>query len=227
MSEKEQIWEQIHSTRAWGKYPNEELVRFIGKNYFDLPVGERGKTKILEIGCGQGANLWFLAKEGFDVYGIDISLSAIKKGEKYLAEAYNNIKVKTKVGDVRNLPYKNNFFNLVIDCTAVQHIPFTDHKIAYKEIYRVLKPSGMFWCFHIAKGKGYGGIKWVGYRTYNDLPEGPLANSGITCMLSDTDLIGLLTDTGFEIVNLEKQVRTYDNQRKEIAHWIVDARIKR
>lgn len=225
MSE-EYTWENIHSTRAWGKYPNEELVRFIGKNFFKLLGRERGKIKILEVGCGQCANLWFLAKEGFDAHGIDISPSAIKKGEKYLTEAYH-IKAKLEVGDARNLPYNNNFFNLVIDCTAVQHIPFTDHKIAYKEIYRVLKPSGMFWCFHIANGKGYGGIKWVDYRTYHNLPEGPLANSGITCMLSDEDMRGLLVDTGFEILNLEKQVRTYDNQRKEIAHWIVVAKKKR
>lgn len=75
------IWEQIHSQRAWGRYPNEELVKFIGKNFFRIPKEERQNIKILELGCGQGANLWFLAKEGFDVYGIDISPSAIKKQE--------------------------------------------------------------------------------------------------------------------------------------------------
>lgn len=221
----ENVWEQIHSTRTWGKYPNEELVRFVGRNFFALPREERKEIKILELGCGQGANLWLLAKEGFDTYGIDISPSAIKKAEKYLAEAYN-IKAKMEVGDIRKLPYKNNFLNLVIDCASMQHIPFTDHKVTYKEIYRVLKPSGMFWGFHIANGKDYGKLKWMDYRTYDNLPEGPLANSGITCMLSDGDLKGLLSNSGFEIMSLEKQTRTYDNQRKEIAHWIVIARRK-
>jgi len=100
------IWEQIHSKRAWGKYPNEELVRFIGRNFFKIPREERKSIKILEVGCGQGANLWFLAKEGFDVYGIDISPSAIRKTEKYLNEAYN-VRANLKVADARELPYEN------------------------------------------------------------------------------------------------------------------------
>ena len=57
-------------------------MRFIGRNFFKIPLDERNEIKILEIGCGQGSNLWFLAKEGFDVYGIDISPSAIQKTEK-------------------------------------------------------------------------------------------------------------------------------------------------
>jgi len=36
MNYKINVWEKIHSQREWGKYPNEELVRFIGKNFFNL-----------------------------------------------------------------------------------------------------------------------------------------------------------------------------------------------
>lgn len=223
----EDIWEQIHSQRAWGKYPTEELVRFIGMNFFKISREERKNIKILEVGCGQGANLWFLAKEGFDVYGIDISPSAIKKAKKYLSEAYN-VKADLKVADAREFPYENEFFDIVIDCATVQHLPFKDHKKVYVEINRVLKSAGYFWSLHIAKGSwGYGTGNLIDYETFNNLSEGPLADVGITCMLSDKDLETLLLrggGGGFKINNIEKYSLTYENQQREIIHWIVEAR---
>ena len=62
-------WEEIFKTQGWGKYPPEELIRFIARKYSHEP--NRKSIKILEIGCGPGANIWYLAREGFTVYGID------------------------------------------------------------------------------------------------------------------------------------------------------------
>ena len=62
-------WDKIFSTQEWGKYPGEELIRFIARNFYAAP--NRKDIRILEVGCGTGANLWFLAKEGFNAFGID------------------------------------------------------------------------------------------------------------------------------------------------------------
>ena len=217
------VWEKIHSQRAWGKYPNEELVRFIGRNFFKIPKKERRNIRILEVGCGQGANLWFLAKEGFDVYGIDISPSAIKKAEKYLGEAYN-VKADLRVVDARELPYENQFFDVVIDCATIQHFSFKDHKKVYKEVYRILKLRGYFWSFHISKGSwGYGTGNLIDYETFDNLSEGPLAGVGIICLISDRDLKNLLLEVGFKNNGIEKYILTYENQQREIIHWITEA----
>ena len=66
---------------AQRKYPNEELSRFMGRNFFSLKHEERSSKKILETGCGSGGNIWMLAKEGFDTYGIDLSTEAISLAE--------------------------------------------------------------------------------------------------------------------------------------------------
>jgi len=55
------------------RYPNEELLRFFGRHYFLLPPEQRRKIRILEVGCGSGANLWMIAREGFEAHGIDLS----------------------------------------------------------------------------------------------------------------------------------------------------------
>jgi len=58
-------------------YPNEELLRFMRRNFFGVPRAEHGKIKILKAACGSGANLWMIAREGFDTYGFDLSPPAI------------------------------------------------------------------------------------------------------------------------------------------------------
>jgi len=37
--------------------------------------------RVLEVGCGNGANLWFLTFEGYDAFGIDASQAALDVGQ--------------------------------------------------------------------------------------------------------------------------------------------------
>src|ERR1700722_13214770 len=71
------VWEQIFANQSWGKYPPEELIRFVARNYYR--AANRGDIKILEVGCGAGACIWYMAREGFCATGIDGSPSAIKQ----------------------------------------------------------------------------------------------------------------------------------------------------
>ena len=56
----DRAWEEIFRSREWGKYPPEHLVRFIAGNFYGVP--NRGAVGLLEIGCGPGANAWFMAR---------------------------------------------------------------------------------------------------------------------------------------------------------------------
>ena len=217
------IWEEIHHSRTWGKYPCEELVVFIGKNFFNIPFNERKEIKILELGCGQGANLWFLVKEGFDSYGIDISESAINKANKYLSKSYD-LKANLTVGNIKTLPYSNDFFDIVIDNVSLQHLTYSDQIIVLKEVSRVLKSKGVFWKRHIGdESWGFESGKSIDYKTFEDVKEGPLLNVGTTCMLSDLDLREMLEKGNFSVKNLEKQLNTYSNQEHALVHWIIQA----
>ena len=77
-------WDDLFQNEEWGRYPPEELVRFVARNFFAAP--QRSAVRFLEIGCGPGANLMFLAREGFTVDGLDGSSVALGRAASRLAE---------------------------------------------------------------------------------------------------------------------------------------------
>ncbi|OVE74930.1 hypothetical protein BVX95_00705 [archaeon D22] len=222
------IWEDIHFHKSWGKYPNEEVIRFVGKNFFRLPTEERKKIKILDLGLGQGSNSLSLIKEGFDVYGIDIAPSGISKFKKRLEE--ENVIVedfddKFKVGDIREIPFLNSVFDVVIDCATTWYVSHTEHKLVYKEINRVLVDDGLFFSWHILKNSwGYSEDSLIDKNTLKMVEEGPLANQGISYFADYDDLIELLNNNDFKIEEKEKLTKSYENMTKTLKYAIIHAK---
>src|SRR5438105_645758 len=70
------VWEDIFKSQPWGRYPGEDLIRFVARNFYKAP--SRSSVRILEVGCGPGANLWYMAREGFSVFGIDGAPTALE-----------------------------------------------------------------------------------------------------------------------------------------------------
>ena len=131
-------WEDIFRTKEWGKYPSEDLVRFMARNYYR--VRERSNCRILDLGCGTGANTWFMAREGFDVYAIDGSETAIAIAKKRFEE--ENLEADFRVGDFIDLDYADGFFDCVVDVASLQHNKMEDIGTVLEEVRRVLKPGG-------------------------------------------------------------------------------------
>lgn len=147
------VWEKIFSNREWGGYPEIPVVRFIAENFYSLTRKNRSKIKILDLGCGTGNHVWYLAREGFRVYGIDGSKTAIKFAEKRLAQ--EKLKAELVVGDIIRLPYENNFFDAVIDSAAIQHNCLQNIGVIIREVFRVLKQKGRIFSTLVAKDESW------------------------------------------------------------------------
>lgn len=132
------IWEKVHKSQDWGKYPPEELIKFIARNFYQVP--DRKKVKILDIGCGTGAGAWYIAREGFSVWGIDGSKSAVKKAQERFKK--DDLEGNFKTGDFINLDYPDGFFDCVVDICSIQCNKKRNIRRILKEFYRVLKPEG-------------------------------------------------------------------------------------
>jgi SAM-dependent methyltransferase len=148
----------IHSVHRWYEdsyrkqgfgaqrlYPNEEFLRFLGRRFFPLSPSERRRSRILEVGCGSCSNLWVLAKEGFDAYGIDISKNAIELGQRVLERWGGDAHLN--VGSMTSLAYPPEHFDAVCDIFSSVHLTHQDFLIFLGETYRVLKPGGIFFMY--------------------------------------------------------------------------------
>lgn len=98
--------------------------------------------KVLDLGCGSGRHTVYLAKHGFDVYGLDVAPKGIKMTKDWLKK--EKLKAKLKINSIyKKLPYKDNFFDAIISTQVIHHERIKNIKKLIKEIERILKPKGL------------------------------------------------------------------------------------
>jgi len=152
MKNQKKIWEEEHKTqktftRIYSQEPSAPISDFTDflKSQRFIP----DKTKLLDIGCGKGRNSIYLALRGFQIVCVDFSLQAIKE-----AKERSKAQVIFEVVDLtKNWPFKNTYFDAVIDCNTTICIPNPGRKKAIKEAYRVLKPGGYYLFYGVASMK--------------------------------------------------------------------------
>lgn len=123
------------------RWPSEILVMLMKGNYIeDLDRNYKGK-KVLDVGYGQGNNLYFLSTLGLDVYGVEID---DKMSESITGFIKNDLKnYHLKAGTNKNLPFEDNFFDYLISWSVIHYEKSeADLITGINEYHRVLKPGG-------------------------------------------------------------------------------------
>jgi len=135
------MWEEyysvLHKLPDWLKKP----VPFIVDS---LPLfKERGARLFLDLGCGIGRNSIYLGKEGFDVVGVDVSRSALKKAKAWAKiEGIPNVTVLR--ASMTQLPFIRHTFDAVVSVSVIHHALKKDIEKTTREIHNVLKDNGLF-----------------------------------------------------------------------------------
>ena len=97
--------------------------------------------RILDFGCGNGRHTIYFAKNGFQVYGFDVSKPEITKLERKLKRM--KLHANLRIWNMNNkLPYKNNVFDAVISTRVIHHTNIKNIRKIAKEIYRITKSNG-------------------------------------------------------------------------------------
>lgn len=212
-------WETVFSQQAWGKYPAEPLIRFVARNYYQT---ERSQIRFLELGCGPGANLWFLAREGFGFVGVDGSPTAIRQaGERLDLECPGwRERGQLLVADVTMLDLPAESFDAVIDNECVYCMPFDSALSIYRQAWQLLKPGGrIFARTFSAETWGMGS----GQRLEDDYyicSDGPLAHKGASRFTRREQLDTLFQPFGQ--LQVEKTTVSYGGGEQVVAEWLIE-----
>ena len=115
-------------------YPSPELVAIVAAGTL------KKNGRILDVGCGGGLDAIFLAQCGFKVMGVDISSAALEIAERRAREA--RVKVDWRLGNVLDLPVKDESVDFVTDRGLFHVIEDNDRSRYSSELCRVLKLEG-------------------------------------------------------------------------------------
>jgi SAM-dependent methyltransferase len=128
------IWEEKYAAgKECNVAPFDEVISFVYRHKPDLP---NKQVRILEVGCGTGNNINFLALQGFQTYGIDSSPTAVAHAKKGFS--------KVSQGSFVTLPWGPAVFDMVIDRAGLTCAGPEDLHRSIESIWRVLKPGGTF-----------------------------------------------------------------------------------
>ncbi|MBV9825054.1 MAG: class I SAM-dependent methyltransferase [Alphaproteobacteria bacterium] len=102
----------------------------------------RGVRRVLDLGCGVGRHALRLASEGFDVHAFDGS----ETGLAVLGETARcrDMTLSVKHGNADALPYPDASFEFVLSWNVIYHGTLGDAGRRIAEIWRVLKPGGLY-----------------------------------------------------------------------------------
>ena len=196
------VWESLYSQGHRQHYPWDCVVSFVYRHApRDIP---RNQVDVMEIGFGSGSNLWFAAREGFRVSGIDGSETAVNATLTRFAE-------EGLTGDLRHaefphLPFADNSFHLVVDRAATTCVPRQVCRDTILEVRRVLRPSGLYFLNTYSSdhsSASSGQLEENGTRV--GITEGTLVDVGGICFYDESQIHEVI-GSGWKILNLNHMV---------------------
>jgi len=214
---------------AQRRYPNEELCRFMGRNYFGIAKDQRKSVRILEVGSGSGANLWMIAREGFDAYGLDLSQESLKLCKDMLS--MYGVSADLRLGDMTDLPYDSSSFDAIVDVFSSYCLNESEHAKFLGKVAGALKPGGLFFSYTMSKAsdafKDHAPSKLLDPSTLDGIrrPTSPYAGNLYPCRFTtNAEYAAMLTAANFDVISNERVSRTYRNGAEYFEFIVIEAR---
>lgn len=131
----ETFWNERYrsSHRLWSGNPNPNLVGQVS----DLTPGTA-----LDVGCGEGADAIWLARQGWTVHGIDLSSVAIERAAEHAAEVGDDIadRVTWEAADLLEWDPGTTRYDLVT--SQYVHLPSGQRDVLYARLAELVAPGG-------------------------------------------------------------------------------------
>lgn len=142
----EESFEEQIARGAYNTAPVEALVRTV--SYYlraRHQPDQLGRLHFVEMGCGAGPNLVWLAQKGIRVSGVDIAANALRLARTNLERSGYQDRIGELVeGSVTKTPFPDACFDGVVESCVFQHLNRADRAAAFAEVGRLLKKGGCF-----------------------------------------------------------------------------------
>ncbi len=123
-------------------YPHEYRIK-LEESELKL-IKKTNPKKILEVFCGDGKNLIYFAKKGYNIVGIESESEYLDKARKRLKQENLSENIIQHPVFMNPLSFEDNSFDVVYSYQYLNH-NFKDQIIGvFREIFRVLKTGGLF-----------------------------------------------------------------------------------
>ena len=115
-------WTEFYTTaERHAKWPTEYVTRLVlGRQYLARPFTLNQGSRIVDVGCGGGANLLPFA-DRCEVFGVEISDPICAVARDFLAS--KNVTADIRAGGNRTIPFDDKFFNLAMSINAIHYEP--------------------------------------------------------------------------------------------------------
>lgn len=172
-------------------------------------AGLEAGHQVLDIACGYGGTLRALARLGCHAKGIDISRHCVDRARKANAEAGLSEQIDVVVGDFHSIDSEPGSYDAVVCQEAIIHSP--DRPKVFAEVYRVLRPGGVFVFSDILTGKA----------ASIDKVKAAFARLGASAGATIDDYQAMAREAGFDVSYVEERlsdIRThYDKLAARLA----------
>jgi len=137
MKEWNEIWKTEGGRAGW-LTPDPFVVSLVPR------FKDEGLKRVLDLGFGLGRHSILLAREGFDVYGIESSPAGLEFAIEWADR--EAVEVNLGLGDMSCLPYGGDSFDLVLAWNVIYHGTVDYIRSTITEIERCLRPGGYLVC---------------------------------------------------------------------------------
>jgi cyclopropane fatty-acyl-phospholipid synthase-like methyltransferase len=133
------------------------LIYWLGRTPWDTGVTppelravvETGRVqpgRALDLGCGTGTNVIYLAEHGFEVFGVDISSRAIARARRKIGQAGHAQRAHVYAGDVTRLDQLpiNGPFDLALDLGCLHSLDLPRRERYVAGLASLMKPGSLY-----------------------------------------------------------------------------------
>ena len=119
-------------------------------NFLRIAESNPSIKRILDCGAGgPDPKLAIFNEYGYEMHGIDIDDDQIKDAQAFTQK--HNIKLNIIKGDMREIPFEDEYFGFAYSYLSMVHITKGDIGIAIDEIHRVLQKGGLCYINFLSK----------------------------------------------------------------------------